>query len=161
MAARGALTLAAAAALAACGGRQPRVAEGATVKLAYTVEADGAPYHKTPGPITVRIGTGALLPSIEARLMGRKAGEVVSMTLSPFEAYGERDPGKVARIPLERFGAQAKGLRVGDKVGGAAGAQAAEGVVTALDAASATLDFNPPLAGKTLAVRVSLIEVLP
>lgn len=161
MAARGALGLLAAAALAACGGRQPRVADGATVKLSYTVEADGVPYHKTPGPIAVRIGTGALLPAIEARLKGRKAGEVVSMALTPAEGYGERDPAKVARIPLERFGPQGKGLRLGDKVGGAAGAQAAEGVVVALDGAAATLDFNPPLAGKTLAVRVSLIEVLP
>ncbi|TBR22644.1 hypothetical protein EPO15_07635 [bacterium] len=162
MAARRALALLAVLALgAACQGRQPRVDDGATVKLSYTVEADGQPYHATPGPITLKIGTGALLPSIEARLKGRKAGEVVTMALTPAEGYGERDAAKVARIPLERFGAQAKGLRVGDKVGGAAGSQAAEGVVVALDAEAATLDFNPPLAGKALNVRVSLIEVLP
>lgn len=160
MAARRALAcLAAALALSACPSREPRVADGATVKLSYTVSADGKPYHETPGPITVRIGTGGLLASIEARLMGRRAGEVVSMSLPPRESYGERDAAKVARIPLERFGAQAKGLRVGDKVAGAAGAKAAEGVVTALDGKAATLDFNPPLAGKTLDVRVTLLEV--
>ncbi len=147
--------------LAACKGREPRFAEGATVKLSYSVEADGKPYHKTPGPITVRVGSGDLLPSIEKRLMGRKAGEVVSMSLTPGEGYGERDSAKVARIPLERFGPQGKDLRLGDKVGGAAGGQAAEGTVVALDAEAATLDFNPPLAGKALSVRVSLIEVLP
>lgn len=162
MAARHALAaFVALALLAACKGREPRVADGSTVKLSYSVEADGKPYHQTPGPITVRVGSGELLASIEMRLLGRKAGEVVSMTLTPGEGYGERDAAKVARIPLERFGPQAKGLRLGDKVGGAAGTQAAEGVVVALDAESATLDFNPPLAGKALSVRVSLIEVLP
>lgn len=162
MAARRALaTLVALCLLSACKGREPRFADGATIKLSYTVEADGKPYHQTPGPITVRVGSGDLLPSIEARLMGRRAGEVVSMSLTPGEAYGERDAAKVARIPLDRFGPQAKGLQLGDKVGGAAGGQAAEGVVVALDAESATLDFNPPLAGKALSVRVSLIEVLP
>lgn len=162
MAARRALTFLAAFALAAaCKGREPRVADGATVKLSYTVEADGKPYHQTPGAISVRVGSGDLLASIEQRLMGRRAGEVVSMSLTPAEGYGERDAAKIARIPLERFGPQAKGLRLGDKVGGAAGTQAAEGVVVALDEESATLDFNPPLAGKALAVKVSLIEVLP
>jgi len=160
MAARRTLTvLLAWAVLAACGGREPRVAEGATVKLTYTLEADGKPYHETPGAITVRMGSGDLLPAVEARLLGRKAGEVVSMALTPEEGYGERDAAKVARIPLARFGPQAQGLRVGDKVGGAAGAKAAEGVVVALDAEAATLDFNHPLAGKALSVRVSLMEV--
>lgn len=162
MAARRAVALAAAlAVLAACTGREPRVADGAAVKLTYAVAADGQPYHATPGPITVRIGSGDLLPAIEARLKGRRAGEVVAMALTPAEGYGERDPAKLARIPLERFGAAAAGLRVGDKVGGAAGGRAAEGYVVALDSAAATLDFNPPLAGRTLDVRVTLMEILP
>lgn len=159
MAARRALSLAFLCAVAACTGREPRVAEGSSVKLSYTVQADGKTFHETPGPITVKVGTGGLLASIEARLMGRRAGEVVNMTLPPAEGYGERNAEKVARIPLARFGPQGVGLRVGDKVGGALGAEAAEGVVVALDAESATLDFNPPLAGKTLDVRVTLVEV--
>lgn len=161
MAARHALAAAALALAAACGAREPRVAEGATVRLSYALEADGKPYHETPGVIAVRIGSGDLLAAVERRLMGRRAGEVVNMALTPAEGYGERDAGKVVRIPLDRFGPQGRDLRLGDKVGGAAGSQAAEGVVVALDAEAATLDFNPPLAGKALGVRVSIVEVRP
>lgn len=143
----------------ACRGREPRVAEGSTVKLTYTVKADGQPYHGTDAPLTLRIGSGDLLPSIEARLHGRRAGEVVDMTLSPAEGFGPRDPKKVASIPLDRFSPESEGLRVGDKVGGMAGTIAAQGVVVAVSSDAAVLDFNAPLAGKTLDVRVTLLEV--
>ena len=140
-------------------GREPRVAEGSTVKLTYTVAADGRPYHGTPGPLTLRIGSGDLLPAVEKRLAGRRAGEVVRMTLTPAEGFGARDPKKVASIPLDRFSPESAGLRVGDKVAGAVGSLAAEGVVVAVSSDAATLDFNAPLAGKTLDVTVTLLEV--
>ncbi|TPW20141.1 MAG: FKBP-type peptidyl-prolyl cis-trans isomerase SlyD [Elusimicrobia bacterium] len=145
----------------ACGGREPRVAEGSKVKLTYTVKADGKPYHGTEAPLTLRIGTGDLLPAIEARLKGRRAGEVVDMTLAPTEGFGPRDPKKVASIPLDRFSPESKGLRVGDKVGGIVGSLAAQGVVVEVSSDAAVLDFNAPLAGKTLEIRVTLLEVLP
>ena len=153
--------LGAGAALGACG-REPRVAPGALVRLHYSVAADGKPYHTTEGgaPLSVRIGSGDLLPAVEARLMGRRAGEQVSFSLTPAEGFGPRDPAKVKVLALERFGPQAKVLRVGDKVGGVTtGGGAAEGWVDALDSAAATLDFNAPLAGKSLAVRARILEV--
>lgn len=160
MAARRALAfLCVAAAVAACRGREPRVAEGSKVKLTYTVKADGQPYHGTPEPLTLRIGSGELLPAIEARLMGRRSGEVVDMTLPPAEGFGPRDPKKVASIPLDRFSPESAGLRVGDKVGGMVGTLAAQGVVVEVSSDAAVLDFNAPLAGKTLDVRVTLLEV--
>lgn len=149
-------------ALSACGGREPRVAPGALVRLHYAVEADGKPTHTTEGgaPLSVRIGSGDLLPGVEARLMGRRAGEQVSFVLTPAEGFGPRDPAKVQAFERGRFGAQASALRVGDKVGGVTKAgSTAEGFVVALDAATVTLDFNPPLAGKTLSVRARLLEV--
>ena len=157
-----ALRLAAAGlALSACG-REPRVAPGALVRLHYAVEADGKPYHSTEGgaPLSVRIGSGDLLAAVEARLMGRRAGEQVSFTLTPAEGFGPRDPAKVRVLERARFGAAASGLRVGDKVGGVtAGGGTAEGFVVALDSAGVTLDFNPPLAGRSLSVRARLLEV--
>lgn len=143
----------------ACRGREPRVAEGSKVKLTYTVKADGKPYHGTDAPLTLRMGSGELLPAIEERLMGRRAGEVVSMTLSPVDGFGPRDPKKVASIPLDRFSPESNGLRVGDKVGGMVGTLAAEGIVVEVSSDAAVLDFNAPLAGKTLDVRVTLLEV--
>lgn len=160
MAARRAIALLAVLGVAlACGGREPRVAEGSKVKLTYTVSADGKPYHETDAPLTVRIGSGELLPAIEARLKGRRAGEVVNMSLPPAEGFGPRDPKKVASIPLDRFSPESKGLRVGDKVGGLLGTIAAQGVVVEVSSDAAVLDFNAPLAGKTLDIRVTLLEV--
>ena len=160
MAARRALTLGLLVLAAACGGREPRVRDGASVKLRYSVKADGLPYHDTPGPISVVIGSGDLLPGVEARLMGRRAGERVSFSLPAAEAFGPRDPDKVLSFPRERFGVHAEGLRPGDKVGGmTAQGSAQEGFVTAVDSATVTLDFNAPLAGKTLSVDASIVEV--
>lgn len=160
MAARGALTLAVLLLAAACRGREPRVAPGAAVKLRYSVKADGRPYHETPGAITVVIGSGDLIAGVEARLMGRRAGERVSFSLPPEDGFGRRDPAKVLSFPRSRFGAQAGSLALGDKVGGLTAEGAAEeGFVTALDSATVTLDFNPPLAGKTLSVDAAIVEV--
>ena len=160
MAARRALALLAVLGVAlACGGREPRVAEGSKVKLTYAVNADGKPYHETEAPLNVRIGSGELLPAIEARLKGRRAGEVVNMSLAPAEGFGPRDPKKVASIPLDRFSPESEGLRVGDKVGGLVGSLAAQGVVVEVSSDAAVLDFNAPLAGKTLDIRVTLLEV--
>ncbi|MDE2290672.1 MAG: FKBP-type peptidyl-prolyl cis-trans isomerase, partial [Elusimicrobia bacterium] len=115
MAARRALTLAAAAlAAAACGRPVPRVEPGALVTLRYSVRADGVPVPKADGPLIVRIGSGDLLPSVEARLMGRRAGEQVDFTLPPDQAFGPRDPAKVVTLPRARFGARAPA--VGDTV---------------------------------------------
>ena len=148
---------------AACGGKAPEVQAGALVRLDYTVRADGELVDTTEGfdPLTVRIGSGQLLAALEERLLGLAAGDDVEFKLPPAQAYGEPDPAALQKIPRARFGAQGQGLRPGMKVQGMLGGTAAEARIVGVEEDTVTLDFNPPLAGKTLEIRVRILAVSP
>jgi FKBP-type peptidyl-prolyl cis-trans isomerase 2/predicted Fe-Mo cluster-binding NifX family protein len=102
-------------------------------------------------------GHSQLLPGLEQALAGRSAGERLEVTLSPSDAYGERDESRVTRVPTE-------GLPAGLAPGAAVRAQLPNGGVVSLtvlsvDGPVTTLDANHPLAGKTLVFDVEVREV--
>lgn len=49
-------------------------------------------------PLTFIVGSGQLIKGFEKAVIGMKINETKNVTLSPKEAYGERDPNKVKKI---------------------------------------------------------------
>ncbi|WP_017939091.1 FKBP-type peptidyl-prolyl cis-trans isomerase [Zestomonas thermotolerans] len=109
-------------------------------------------------PATFRVGDGNLLPGFEAALFGLKAGDKRTLRVEPENGFGQPNPQNVQIMPRSQF--QDMELSEGLLVifNDAANAEL-PGIVKAFDDAQVTVDFNHPLAGKTLAFEVEIIAV--
>lgn len=115
-------------------------------------------------PGTLQLGTGQWAPGMEAALIGREEGSRFSVTLTPADAYGDRNPELLQRVSLrmlsEHAGADA-GFSPGDLVEFTApNGGRYSGVLKSLDADAALFDFNHPLAGTALRLDVAILGVL-
>jgi peptidylprolyl isomerase len=107
-------------------------------------------------PKLVVIGEGWVLKALDENLTTMEIGKTSSFDISPDKAFGERDPEKVRRVPLRHLTAKginpALGMRVeyNDKAA----------TVRAIGAGRVLLDFNLPLAGKTLVYEMTVQKKL-
>lgn len=111
-------------------------------------------------PATFKVGDGNLLPGFEAALFGFKAGDKRSVQVEPENAFGQPNPQNVQIMPRSQFQDMelSEGLLV---IFNDAANTELPGVVKAFDDAQVTIDFNHPLAGKTLSFDVEIIAVKP
>ncbi|MGV8844617.1 MAG: FKBP-type peptidyl-prolyl cis-trans isomerase [Pseudomonas sp.] len=109
-------------------------------------------------PATFTVGDGNLLPGFEAALFGFKAGDKRSLRIEPASGFGQPNEQNVQIMPRSQFEGMdlAAGLMV--IFSDAANAEL-PGVVQSFDETQVTVDFNHPLAGKTLTFDVEIIEV--
>ena len=111
-------------------------------------------------PATFKVGDGNLLPGFEVALYGFKAGDKRSLQIEPENAFGQPNPQNVQVMPRGQF----QGMELSEGLliifNDAANAEL-PGVVKAFDEQQVTIDFNHPLAGKTLSFDVEIIEVRP
>ena len=108
--------------------------------------------------VTYLHGGGNLFPKMETALEGLEAGAKASITLTPADGFGERDP---ALVRVEPRGKLPPGAEVGMAVHGEAeeGGQRPVFRITKLTETEATLDANHPFAGRTVEVRMSVVDV--
>ena len=111
-------------------------------------------------PATFKVGDGNLLPGFENALYGFKAGDKRSLQIEPENAFGQPNPQNVQIMPRSQFADMelAEGLLV---IFNDAANTELPGVVKTFDEQQVTIDFNHPLAGKTLSFDVEIIEVKP
>lgn len=109
-------------------------------------------------PATFKVGDGNLLPGFEAALYGFKAGDKRSLQIEPENAFGQPNPQNVQVMPRAQFSDMelSEGLLIIFK--DAANTEL-PGVVKTFDEQQVTIDFNHPLAGKTLSFDVEIVEV--
>ena len=111
-------------------------------------------------PATFKVGDGNLLPGFEVALYGFKAGDKRSLQIEPESAFGQPNPQNVQVMPRGQF----QDMELSEVLliifNDAANAEL-PGVVKAFDEQQVTIDFNHPLAGKTLSFDVEIIEVRP
>jgi FKBP-type peptidyl-prolyl cis-trans isomerase SlpA len=109
-------------------------------------------------PATFKVGDGNLLPGFEAKLFGFKAGDKRTVVVEPENAFGQPNPQNVQVMPRSQFVDMelSEGLLV---IFNDAANTELPGVVKAFDEAQVTVDFNHPLAGKTLNFEVEILTV--
>lgn len=109
-------------------------------------------------PATFKVGDGNLLPGFENALFGLKAGDKRDLTVLPENAFGQPNPQNVQVMPRNQFEGMelAEGLLV---IFNDAANTELPGIVKAFDDQHVTVDFNHPLAGKTLRFEVQIIDV--
>jgi peptidylprolyl isomerase len=108
-------------------------------------------------PKLVVIGEGWVLKALDESLTTMKLSKAQSVEIPPDKAFGPRDPEKVKRVPLKQLLAKdvhnpTIGMRI-DYNGKMA-------TIRAIGAGRVLLDFNPPLAGKTLIYDVTVNKKL-
>lgn len=109
-------------------------------------------------PATFKVGDGNLLPGFELALYGLKAGDKRTLSIDPEQGFGQPNPANVQVMPRDQFEGMelSHGLLV---IFNDAAKTELPGVVKEFDEQRVTIDFNHPLAGKTLAFDVEIIDV--
>jgi FKBP-type peptidyl-prolyl cis-trans isomerase SlpA len=112
-------------------------------------------------PATLQLGSGELAPTLEACLADLPVGERHVFLLEPSQAFGPHNPELVKRLPvgeLPNGGADIGPLSLVE-FAAPNGAKFA-GLVREIDAQAALVDFNHPLAGKSIRFEVEVIGIL-
>ncbi len=144
------------------GGGDASIQKGSTVQMDYTLTVDGKVVDSSVGkkPLTFVEGSGQIIPGLDADLMGLKIGDKKQFVIPPALGYGMEDPKAFVKVPKKSFKNSAT-LKVGSAVSGSQGGRRFQAVVSAIGGKTITLDFNSPLAGKTLNFDVSIVGVEP
>jgi FKBP-type peptidyl-prolyl cis-trans isomerase 2 len=108
------------------------------------------------GPVPVIIGENFILPELEKGLLGMEVGQKKEFTIPPEAAFGARDPALVRTVPARAFGSQLP--QQGQIVQLRTDRGILRGRVQSITAGRVRIDFNHPLAGKTLKYEVEIIE---
>ena len=95
------------------------------------------------------VGNGNLIPGFETALKGAKVGTEVTVEIEPAEAYGEKDASMVETISIDKLRRAVQdpnSLYLGAPVN----INGRQGYLSYLAAGRARIDYNHPMAGKTL-----------
>lgn len=111
-------------------------------------------------PATLQLGSGELAPPLEACIAGLVAGERKVVTLEPEQAFGPHNPQLLQRLPRKELPAGGKIELQALVEFVAPGGGKFTGMIHELDADSALIDFNHPLAGKTIRFEVEVVGIL-
>ena len=107
-------------------------------------------------PKLVVIGEGWVLKALDESLTTMEPNKAQSVEIPPEKAFGPRYPEKVKRVPLKQLTAKGINPVIGMRID-YNGKMAS---VRSIGAGRVLLDFNPPLAGKTLVYEVTVNKKL-
>ena len=140
-----------------------QIADNTVVSLDYTLKDDQGVTLDTSsnGEFVYLHGAQNIIAGLENALTGKTTGDEISVSVSPEEAYGERNDVMVQVVPQDMFEA---GQTI--EVGMQFHAESPEGdmitvTVTEVEGENVTVDGNHPLAGLNLNFDVKIVDVRP
>jgi len=140
------------------------VSEGTRVFLNFSISLeDGSEVDSNFGGDAVDfvVGDGSLLPGFERLIFGMSPGERQMFTVEPENAFGQPNDNNVQMIARSHFDDDVE-LEIGVVFSFAdAGGGELPGLVVAFDNEEVTVDFNHPLAGRTILFDVLIHRVEP
>lgn len=132
------------------------------VTFHYSLTASDGDYSESSregDPATYLHGYGGIVRGLERAMRGRQAGDSFSVEVAPEDAFGERNPDIIQRIPLKHLlGAPAK-LRPGQAVAVNTKEGQAQGIALKVGRFNVDVDFNHPMAGHSLTFEVEILDV--
>ena len=137
------------------------VSNGKQVSLEYTMKLDDQSVVDTnvgQEPLKVTQGKHQVIPGLEKALEGMAPGEKKQVTVTPTDAYGSVDPKAFQEVDKNMVPADAR------KVGAQLEGTTTDGRkvfprISEVKHETIVLDFNHPLAGKTLHFDVKILDV--
>lgn len=139
------------------------------VSISYDLKLDNAEGEHVESvskerPMKFLFGSGSLLKSFEENLEGKKQGEGFEFILSPDEAYGEIDSKAIVDLNKSIFVVNGELredlLEIGNSIPMQdSSGRPLNGKVVEVNDEKVKLDFNHPMAGKTLHFTGEIVEV--
>jgi FKBP-type peptidyl-prolyl cis-trans isomerase SlyD len=136
------------------------VSNGKVISLEYTLKLENDQLVESnvgKEPLTYTHGTHQIIHGVETALEGMEVGETKQAVVSPAEGYGDRDPNAFQEVPRGKL---PQGIAVGTQLHGKdASGREIRPVVSAIKGGTVLLDFNHPLAGKTLYFDLKVVNI--
>jgi FKBP-type peptidyl-prolyl cis-trans isomerase SlyD len=145
------------------------VAEGSFVRVSYTgrigervfdttdeAVAKEAGIHNPQavyGPVLVRVGNRHVVIGLDDALVGKEAGEEGTVEVPPEKAFGARDEARLESVSLAKFDEK-------PRIGQTVEVENREGTVSNIVGRRVVVDFNHPLAGKTVTYSFRVEEIV-
>jgi FKBP-type peptidyl-prolyl cis-trans isomerase 2 len=131
----------------------PQITEGSNVTFQYKITVPGRTGVYVQDVAVFIQGRHQVLPALEKAVSGMKEGDSKQIELSAEEGFGPYDDKKKKHVPRVEL---PMGVKEGDILEDRAGVPV---TVTELSDTAAVLDYNHPLAGKTLVVQITILKV--
>ncbi|MCU0836562.1 MAG: FKBP-type peptidyl-prolyl cis-trans isomerase [Chromatiaceae bacterium] len=112
-------------------------------------------------PLELRLGDGTLVPALEQLLLGLTEGSETHLLADGSDLYGPREEGKVHWMARSDFPADMDPAPGQVLAFDTPGGHETAGAVLAVDGERVQVDFNHPLSGRPLAIRVQILAVTP
>ena len=106
-------------------------------------------------PMSFQVGDTRMIRGFSQNVVGMDEGQTINFTLSPEEAYGERNPLATREVPITEF--EGIDVEVGGMIRGNGPTGPFLAQITAVEGETVTIDMNHPLAGKELNFEVELV----
>ena len=137
---------------------------GNNVKIHYVgTLTDGTEFdnsHKRGEAMSIEVGSPGLIAGFGNALLGMTEGQTKTVTLTPDEAYGARNPEAIQQVPMSAFGEDFDFVIGGTIQGnGPMGPFLAKIQSLEEEAQQVILDMNHPLAGQHLNFEIEMIEI--
>ena len=137
------------------------IQKGAKVKMDYTLTVGGEVIDTSQGrePLAFVHGSGEIIPGLDNKLTGLKAGDEREIIVAPEDGYGIVDPAAQIQVPKSQLPPDPSPT-VGMVLGGTdPDGQPFRAVVKEIGEENVTMDLNHPLAGKELSFKIKIVEV--
>jgi len=130
-----------------------------TTREATAQEHEMHDENRTYQPMVCVVGSGSLIPGFEEALLSAKVDKDVDLELAPADAYGEKDATQIETISIDKLRRAVRdpnALYLGAPVniGGR------QGYLSFLAAGRARIDYNHPMAGRTLKYDYKIVKVV-
>ena len=110
-------------------------------------------------PIEFTVGSGEIIKGFDEGVVGMEVGEEKDITILPEDAYGEKRPELIQRIPKNQF-PDSEGLKEGMSVNlMTTDGQQFPATIVKIEDDAITIDLNHPLAGEKLNFKIKLEEI--
>ena len=142
-------------------GEEMVIAAGKNVKFEYVLTVDGKVIDSSEGkaPLEYTQGQKMIIPGLESQMEGLQVGDKKTIIVTPEKAYGIIDPRAVVEVPTAQLGTEITpevGMML--QMTGESG-QPIPGKIMEIKENSVMIDFNHPLAGKTLQFDIEIVEI--
>lgn len=134
-----------------------KVELGDTVRFSFVGRLeDGSIFDTSDKPISIEVGAGKLIRGLDKEILGMTQGEEKEITVSPEDGYGLEDPSFIRTIPLEAF----KRNNIEPQIGMMLRTPQGNCYVTGVADKEVEVNYNHPLAGKTLIFDIKIEEII-